>query len=125
MEKITQQECTRHLIAVRDALDVINGKWKFQIIIALWEGNTRFKDIERRIPKITARMLSKELKDLETHQLVKRTVYDTLPVTVEYIATQHADSLKPVIDGLREWGMLHRRKILDKKPVEVAEVEIA
>lgn len=116
-EKLTATECTKHLMAVRDALDVINGKWKIQIIIALWEGNTRFKDIERRIPKITARMLSKELKDLECHQLVKRTVYDTLPVTVEYTTTPHALTLKPVIEELQAWGSLHRKKILDKQQV--------
>ncbi|SIT13728.1 transcriptional regulator, HxlR family [Filimonas lacunae] len=116
-EKLSGAECTKRLMAVRDALDVINGKWKIQIIIALWEGNTRFKDIERHIPKITARMLSKELKDLECHQLVKRTVYDTLPVSVEYTATAHASTLRPVIEELNAWGTLHRKKILDKQQV--------
>jgi len=116
-EKLSAPECTKHLMAVRDALDVINGKWKIQIIIALWEGNTRFKDIERRIPKITARMLSKELKDLECHQLVKRTVYDTLPVSVEYTTTPHAQTLYAVIEELKKWGNLHRKKILEKQQV--------
>jgi DNA-binding HxlR family transcriptional regulator len=113
-EVLDHSQCMSVLLPVRDALDVINGKWKLQIIIAITNGNKRFKDIERQIPGITARMLSKELKDLECHQLIKRTVYDTLPVTVEYTATPHAATLRPLIGALREWGLLHRKKILKK-----------
>ena len=103
--------CLKSLIPIRDALDVINGKWKLQIIIAMSAGHKRFKEIERQIPKITARMLSKELKELEMHYLVKRTVYDSLPVTVEYTLTAYADTLEPMINALRDWGILHRKKI--------------
>lgn len=106
--------CLQSLMAIRDALDAINGKWKLQIIIAMSSGSKRFKEMERLIPKITARMLSKELKELEAHKLVKRTVYDSLPVTVEYTLTPHADSLKEVINVLREWGIKHRKKVLAK-----------
>lgn len=111
---VNHTECLRSIMAVRDALDVVNGKWKLQIIIALSSGHKKFTDIERQIPKITARMLSKELKDLEMHQLVKRTVYDTLPVTVEYHLTPHAETLNPLIRELSNWGMLHRKKITGK-----------
>jgi DNA-binding HxlR family transcriptional regulator len=111
---VDHAECLRALMAVRDALDVVSGKWKLQIIIALSSGHTKFKDIERQIPKITPRMLSKELKDLEAHLLVKRTVYDTLPVTIEYQLTPHAKSLDRLIEELARWGMLHRKKVLGK-----------
>ena len=113
--EIDHKQCMNILLPVRDALDVINGKWKLQIIIAINNGNKRFKDIERQIPGITARMLSKELKDLESHQLIKRTVYDTLPVSVEYTPTPHAATLMPLIGALKEWGTLHRKKILKDK----------
>lgn len=112
--EIDHKQCMNVLLPVRDALDVINGKWKLQIIIAVSNGNKRFKDIERQIPGITARMLSKELKDLESHQLIKRTVYDTLPVSVEYTSTPHTATLMPLIAALKEWGTLHRKKILSK-----------
>jgi DNA-binding HxlR family transcriptional regulator len=103
--------CLKALVPIRDAIDVINGKWKLQIIIAISSGNKRFKELERQIPRITARMLSKELKELEVHQLIKRTVYDTLPVSVEYTLTSYAGSLDPVIQALHEWGTLHRKKM--------------
>ena len=58
---------------------------------------------------------SKELKDLEQNQLVKRTVYDTSPVTVEYSLTPYGKSLEKVIGELRNWGSQHRKRILDTK----------
>ena len=68
--------------------------------------------MERQIPKITARMLSKELKELEINQLVKRTVYDTIPVTVEYELTPYGNSLQDVLMALRDWGVKHRNRII-------------
>lgn len=114
-EPKSHSQCLKELLPIRDALDIISGKWKIQIILAIGSGNKRFKEIERQIPKITARMLSKELKELELNLLVKRTVYDTLPVSVEYTLTPHADTLWPVIQALNTWGHIHRKKIMAKK----------
>ena len=113
-ESVNHAECLNSLMAIRDALDVLNGKWKLQIIIAISAGQSKFKDIERQIPKITPRMLSKELKSLEEHQLIKRVVYDTSPVTIEYKLTPHSKTLDKVIIELRNWGVLHRKKILGR-----------
>ncbi len=107
-------ECTRNLLPVKDALDILGGKWKLPIIIALTFGNKRFKEMQREINGITAKMLSKELKDLEVNQLVKRTVYDTVPVSVEYELTTYGKSLHKVIGELRTWGLQHRKKVLSK-----------
>jgi len=114
MIKHNHTECTSAMMPVRDALDVISGKWKLQIIISISSGNKRFREIERSIPKITSKVLAKELKDLEEHQLIKRTVYDESPVLVEYTATPYSDSLQDVIGALRKWGLNHRKKILGK-----------
>jgi DNA-binding HxlR family transcriptional regulator len=115
--KILEKEhtdCHKVIMPVRDALDVISGKWKLPIIIAIGRGHKRFRDIERSIPKITSKVLSKELKDLETHKLLKRTVYDSQPVAVEYTLTAYAATLNPVIHALQHWGMQHRKKMLGK-----------
>ncbi|MEJ7738742.1 MAG: helix-turn-helix domain-containing protein [Chitinophagaceae bacterium] len=109
------EECSKNdLMAVRDALEVLNGSWKLQILISLIGGTKRFKQISKDVDGISDKMLSKELKDLETNQLVKRTVYDTFPPTVEYSVTEHTGSLKNVIAELRDWGLLHRIKIIGK-----------
>ncbi len=103
------------ILPVRDALDILSGKWKLPIIVALTFGNKRFSQIAKEIPSITDKMLSKELRDLEMNQLVKRTVYDSFPVVIEYSLTPYAESLGKVIDELRKWGIEHRKRILSKE----------
>jgi DNA-binding HxlR family transcriptional regulator len=71
-------ECLKTILPVKDALEVLNGKWKLQIIISLTFGTKRFRQIAKEIPGITDKMLSKELKELEVNQLVKRAVIDSL-----------------------------------------------
>ena len=109
------KECSKNMLPVKDALDVLSGRWKLPIIVALMFGNKRFKQIASEIPGITDKMLSKELKDLEMNQLVTRTVYDAFPPKVEYEITQHGHTLKTLIMELGKWGTLHRKKIIGKK----------
>lgn len=106
--------CLGMIQPVRDALDVLSGKWKLPILIALSFGVKRFSELSRNIPEITDRMLSKELRDLEMNELVSRKVYDTFPVTVEYTLTEYGTSLDPVICALRNWGTAHRKRIMGK-----------
>jgi DNA-binding HxlR family transcriptional regulator len=103
------------VLAVNDTLNVLNGKWKLPIIGTLLFDKKRFTEIQRNIPKITPRMLSKELKDLEMNGMVKRTVYDTLPVTVEYELTPSAKSLGDVLDTMVAWGLKHREAVIANK----------
>ena len=118
-KKHTLGECTRSILPVRDALEVLSGKWKLPIIISLMFGNKRFSQIAKEIPNITDKMLSKELRDLEANCLVKRTVYDSIPVVVEYSLTEYGHSLKPVIEVLRDWGTTHRERIMGKVELSV------
>lgn len=111
MSKANHTECSGAMLPVRDALDAISGKWKLMILISISSGNSRFREIERSVPKITSKVLAKELKDLEEHKLIKRTVYTESPVIIEYSTTSYTISLKPVIDALREWGINHRKEI--------------
>jgi len=113
-KELDHAKCSNFILPIRDTIDLINGKWKLPIIGALMFGAKRFKELERQIPKITPRMLSKELRELEVNQMVKRTVYDTIPVSVEYELTKHGRSLKDVMDALHTWGVTHRKKITGK-----------
>jgi DNA-binding HxlR family transcriptional regulator len=111
-EEISHAKCMGLLLPVRDALEVLSGKWKLQIIVALTFDTKRFREIAREVSGITDKMLSKELKDLEENQLVKRTVKDSFPPSVEYNLTEHGKTLQKVIGELREWGVMHREKIM-------------
>jgi len=109
------QSCTQtDFRAVRDALEVLNGSWKLQILMSLFGSPKRFKQISKEVEGISDKMLSKELKDLEINQLVKRTVYDSFPPTVEYSITEHALTLDKVVLELKDWGVLHRKKIIGR-----------
>ena len=117
MIKRTQNEhstCTGILKPVRDSLDVLNGKWKLPIIIALTFGEKRFTEITQEVQGITDRMLSKELRDLELNGLVRRNIQDSYPVKVTYQLTEHSKSLNSVIDALKNWGILHKKKLQDE-----------
>lgn len=102
----------KELQAIQDALDIIAGRWKMQIIALLCNGEFRYSELEKGLPKITPRMLSKELRDLEQNGLVKRKVYDTIPVKVAYKLADYGYTLVPLIIELTNWGMAHREKIM-------------
>ena len=103
---------------VQDTLYVISGKWKLPILIAMNNGNTRFRDLQRGLPAITTRVLSKEL---EANKLVIRKVYDTSPVTVEYTVSPYCKSMKPLVDEMIKWGENHRKEITSGKNVKELE----
>ena len=112
MEKKYQyKDCIESLKPIRDTLDVINGKWKLQIIISLNAGNKRFTEIERSIPKLTSKVLAKELKELEQNGLLERVVKDTYPVSIEYHPTKYTNTLHHVVESLKDWGENHRKHI--------------
>lgn len=102
----------QYILAVNDTLNVISGKWKLPIIGSLLFGKKRFKELQRDISAITPRMLSKELKELELNSIIKRTVYDTIPVRVEYELTNSGFKLNHVLEAMVEWGVEHREDVL-------------
>ncbi len=106
--------CTNYLRSIHDTLDIISGKWKVTIIGSLCFGKKRFMELQRDVEGIGAKMLSKELRELEINGLVTRTVYDTKPVTVEYEITEYGQSLQPIIIEMAKWGSQHRKRIMSK-----------
>lgn len=96
--------------ALQDTLYVIGGKWRIPIINSLCNGNSRFREIQRSIPDITTRMLSKELKELEMNKVLVRRVYpDESPVRIEYELTPYCRTFAPIILEMIRWGREHRR----------------
>ncbi|HZG56251.1 helix-turn-helix domain-containing protein [Paenibacillus sp.] len=103
MERMGQCE------GAKSALDVISGKWKPSILYLLSQHETiRFNELMRLIPDITQKMLTANLRELEEHHLVERTVYAEVPPRVEYALTEHGRSAIPLVDSLQQWGNRHR-----------------
>lgn len=96
--------------AITAALDVLGGKWKVFILSALaQEGTMRFSALQRRIPRVTQKMLTQQLRELEDAGLVARRIYAEVPPRVEYSLTPHGFTLRPVLMSLRDWGAEHQR----------------
>lgn len=111
MEPHNPAHCLSALKPLRAALAVINGKWKLPILVALDTGQCRFGDLKASIPAISAKVLAKELKDLEMHQLIRRTVQPGPPVAVSYQVLPYARTLDPIIFRLRDWGLQHQERL--------------
>lgn len=106
--------CQHKLMVTRDTLEVIQGKWRIPIIIALTFGEKRFGELQRDIADISPKMLSQELKALETNKIIIRTLYDSMPVTVEYSLTPLGKSMKNLLDEILNWGIHFRKEIIGK-----------
>lgn len=100
--------------ALQDTLYVIGGKWKLPIINSICNGNKRFREIERSIPGITTRMLSKELKEMEINKLITRTVHPDTPVMVHYESTDYCKTFGNIILAMIDWGKQHREILKEK-----------
>ena len=91
-------------------LDIIGGKWKPLIMYMLSDETLRFSDLQRKVePKISPRMLTKQLRQLEADALVNRKVYAQVPPKVEYSLTEKGRSLMPILDELCVWGCMNMR----------------
>jgi DNA-binding HxlR family transcriptional regulator len=110
MERDQKEE----LLALQDTLYFIGGKWRIPVINSLCNGHRRFREIERSIPGITTRMLSRELKEMEMNKLVKRNVYPETPVLIEYEPSEYCRSFGKIIMEMINWGRQHRAKIKEE-----------
>ena len=89
---------------VEATLDLIDGKWKAVILYHLLGDTIRFNELGRRLSRISQRMLTRQLRELETAGLIHREIYPEVPLRVEYSLTPLGRSLEPVIRSLWVWG---------------------
>lgn len=97
--KETEYQCSMEL-----TLDLIGGKWKALILWHLGENTLRFSELKKTLPKITQKMLTQQLRELEADGLVDRFIYTQIPPKVEYSLTPAGKSLLPILATLCSWG---------------------
>jgi len=95
---------------VEAALGLIGGKWKGIALYHLMGGTLRFNEIRRRMPGVTQRMLTTQLRELERDGLIVRVVYPEVPPRVEYSLSAKGCTLEPLITALKAWGEQHARE---------------
>ncbi|MFR5632016.1 MAG: winged helix-turn-helix transcriptional regulator [Monoglobales bacterium] len=90
------------------AMSLIEGKWKMHILFWLWKKKVlRYNELKRALGKVTHKMLSSQLKELEADGLIIRNEYPQVPPKVEYSMSERGLSLMPVLQSLCEWGTKH------------------
>ncbi|RYC33448.1 transcriptional regulator [Lichenibacterium minor] len=90
--------------AVEATLGLTDGKWKGVVLFHLLGGTLRFNEIRRRVPSVTPRMLTNQLREMEADGLIGRRVYAEVPPKVEYSLTDRGRSLAPVLSALKAWA---------------------
>ena len=106
------------------ALDVLGGKWTIHVLWFLSQGVQRFGQLRKSIPGITQKVLTRELRALEGHGVVRRRAYPQMPPRVEYSITPYGRTLDPLLDAMCDWGLAHARRrslvVLDTKAAPAA-----
>lgn len=96
---------------VEACVEVVGGKWKGVILFHLLGGTKRFNELQRLMPAVTQRMLTRQLRELEADQIVDRKVYPEVPPKVEYSLTEFGKTLAPVLKTLQGWGVKYLEQI--------------
>lgn len=103
-QKIFTAVCPSAECFVEKTLNIIGGKWSFLILKNLFSGKKRFGELRKLLHNINAKSLTNSLRSLEEHGLISRTVYATVPATVEYALTEKGEDLKQIIMEMYLWG---------------------
>jgi DNA-binding HxlR family transcriptional regulator len=90
---------------VEFVLDLLGGKWKMPILWRLRDGSKRYGELRVDIPSITTKMLTQQLRDLERHGFITRTVHPVVPPHVDYALTERGLGTIAVINRLRDYGL--------------------
>ena len=99
-------------------LDIIGGKWKSLILWHLSFKTLRFSQLQRRMTRITQKMLTQQLRELERDGLIHREVYAEVPPKVEYSLTELGESVVPILQMMYQWGKDYRAQTEDDNPVD-------
>jgi DNA-binding HxlR family transcriptional regulator len=99
MDQTSPYRCT-----VGVTLNIIGGKWKAVILWHLCHKTLRFSQLQRRLPEVTQKMLTQQLRELERDGMVHRQVYAEVPPRVEYSLTTEGRTLQPILAQMCEWG---------------------
>lgn len=96
---------------VETTLSLIGDKWKVLILRDLMPGTKRFGELKKSIGSVSQKVLTAQLRDMESNGLVTRTVYPEVPPRVEYSLTVLGRSLKPILDAMWNWGENYKASV--------------
>lgn len=97
---------------VETTLMLIGSKWKVLIIRDLLTGTKRFGELKKSIGKVSQKVLTTQLRDMEEDGLISRKIYAEVPPRVEYSLTELGKSLQPILNAMLQWGTEYKEKKL-------------
>lgn len=95
---------------VETTLTLIGDKWEVLILRDLMAGTKRFGELKKSVGNVSQKVLTAQLRQMETNGLLSRKVYAEVPPRVEYTLTPLGLSLKPILDAMREWGEAYKSR---------------
>lgn len=107
-------------LAIDATLEILSGKWKLLILCHLGEGTLRTSELRRRMPAISQRMLTLNLRELEKAGIIHREVYNEVPPRVEYSLTERGRSLRHILESMSDWGT----KLIEERREAGEDIEI-
>ena len=99
---------------IQITLNVIGGKWKPIILWHLLENKKRFSELQRSIVGVSQKILTSQLRELESDLIIHREVYKQIPPKVEYWVTEYGKTLQPILENIGDWGEKHRHNSTTK-----------
>ena len=102
--RASEPACDPFECSIEKALTIIGGKWSFLILRELYEKPQRFSELQRKLRGISPKSLTDALRHLEEHGVLKRRVFPTVPVTVEYSVTDKGAAFHAVLKEMKKWG---------------------
>lgn len=105
----------KYNISVEATLEVLGGKWKCVILCHLTHGKKRTSELKRLMPNITQKMLTQQLRELESDGVINRIVYQQIPPKVEYELSEYGQSLESILNALCTWGDNHLTRVYGDK----------
>jgi DNA-binding HxlR family transcriptional regulator len=94
------------------AMEQLNGRWKILLLWYINLGANRFGKLKQSIPNITTKMLTQQLRELETSGLISRKIFAEMPPRVEYALTTKAKTLVPILTELNKWGIKDKKRLV-------------
>ncbi|MGO6748255.1 winged helix-turn-helix transcriptional regulator [Rhizobium ruizarguesonis] len=114
-EKQFSEQQSAPFSPIETALDLLSGRWKCTVLFHLLDGTARFSELRRRIPSVTQKALTSQLRELERDGLIERRIYAQVPARVDYSLSPFGCTLEPILQALHRWGDTCERARCEKK----------
>ena len=96
--------------SVQKAIRILGGRWKPVILFFLKDETYRFGELQRKIPNVSQKMLTQQLRELENNGVIHREVYKQVPPKVEYSITDYGKTAIPILKKISDWGQIHQNE---------------